>query len=160
MIAWGIDPGLRRFYIAVVQDGKLLGVYGDEFKTGKDATATVLRHLQSRVEDCAMAAWSEHGAPDAIIVEQPINRGFDNPTLKYAVGVTLAALSKHGYVDMLAASTWRKIIFGKGNMRTADAKKAALLTAATVGYTGDSEDAAEAVCIALAVEKEITKSVD
>jgi crossover junction endodeoxyribonuclease RuvC len=54
-------------------------------------------------------------------------------------------------MDFLAAQTWRKAVFGRGNLKRKDAKAAAMrFISAHYGMDGTTHDEAEAVCIAIA----------
>lgn len=154
MRTWGIDPGLRKCHLAVIEDGKLVDSYAYEGQEEDLSAALAALHIGT--VSMAVSAWASHGTPDAIVVEQPSGT-FDNLPLKYATGVILAAAAKYGYATTLTSGQWRKIAFGNGGMKSAAAKAAAVELAKTLGYNGSSEDTAEAICLALAASMETTK---
>lgn len=146
MKAWGCDPAFRRLALAGVEDGSVLGSsYASLPGTGD--LAADLSTLSDTTQAMAYALQIRGGNPDVILVEQPSGK-FANLNLTYATGVIIASLARYGQVFTYPSQSWRKAAFGKGGLRTADAKVAAMDLAHELGYTGDNEDESEAICIA------------
>ena len=83
------------------------------------------------------------------IVEQPMGVKSIPKELYMAEGVIFERLNLFGVAAFdVNPATWRKEILGHGNLRTEEAKGAALEYAKALGYEGDKHDEAEAICLA------------
>lgn len=93
------------------------------------------------------------------IVEQPMGSWYRDksgkmqksvPKAMYmTAGVIIERLAGAGIaaVDIQPAK-WRKEILGNGNLKREEAKKQAVEFAQSLGYEGDSDDEADAICLA------------
>jgi Holliday junction resolvasome RuvABC endonuclease subunit len=139
---WGVDPGFRRISIAAIVPGRFK-VRSGEVEEGLPRVETLVR--LSEVTLKLARELSEYGQPRSIIVEQPSGK-FIKPDLYYAAAAMMLVLADFGFVDTLPPATWKKHALGKGN-----AKKPEIMEwARTIGYTGKSQDEADALGIARA----------
>lgn len=144
---WGVDVGLRRISIASK---------GDELHVVSAATTPKTKIGQALVDLAfeTRAAADEllviSGVPTAVVVESPFGR-FPNPSLQYAAGVILETLARMfgEAVHALPSTQWKIATVGKGNAK----KPEVMEWAKANGYTGESQDEADAVCIAIATER-------
>lgn len=147
----GVDVGLRRLSVAGVDDR---GRFAVHTRTSSHKNYMYnLWDLRKFTDELAWLVINELGYfPSCIVVEQPSGK-FRNLKLNYAAGVVIETLCEHWgpYLVELPPATWKKHAIGKGNANKADHME----KAQELGYTGDIEDEADAVCIALAA-REIT----
>lgn len=152
MIAWGVDPALRRLSLAVVTDvrGTSADVYTGEGAAKGVPLASALCTLQALALELANKAL-KHGQPDIIVVEQPSGK-FKNLPLYYAAGVVQQALASLGvgFVTTLPPPSW-KAASGIGG--GANKERIMEWARAELGYTGDIQDEADALGIATAASK-------
>jgi Holliday junction resolvasome RuvABC endonuclease subunit len=139
---WGVDPGFRRVSIASLVPGR----FKVRSATVPDKLPTVetLSELYAVTLELGRELMS-YGQPRSIIVEQPSGR-FIKPALYYATGVIVLALADFGFVDTLPPTSWKKAAFGNGALK----KPELMERAKALGYTGVSQDEADALGIARA----------
>lgn len=141
---WGVDPGFRRISIAAVVPGRFK-VRSAEVPAKLPRAETLAR--LSEVTLGLARELSEYGQPRSIIVEQPSGK-FIKPDLYYATAAIMLVLYDFGFVDTLPPTSWKKEALGNGALK----KPQIMDWARGVGYSGSSQDEADALGIARAAE--------
>jgi Holliday junction resolvasome RuvABC endonuclease subunit len=143
---WGVDVAVSHLSIAFAElDTERVGVRS--LITGND---TREGERLGRL-DRQLRIWGRQLAgefpPHVIFVEQPSGR-FRAPTLVYACGVVQAALFETLGVPVwtIPSGRWKKATVGVGNAT----KPQVRAWVDTMGYDADSQDEADAICIAVA----------
>lgn len=142
---WGIDPGFRRIAIASLVPGRFK-VRSREVPDGLPRVETLVRLSEVTLELARELA--EYGQPRSIIVEQPSGK-FIKPDLYYAASAIMVVLYDFGFVDTLPPASWKKTALDNGTAKKHDI----MAWAKSIGYTGSSQDEADALGIARAGEK-------
>lgn len=117
----------------------------------------------------AVRCVQQHGPPGFVFVEQPSGKN-DNPSLSYAVGVTICAvydglLKATGspvVVETVTSSAWKKKACGRGDIYKPKRKGepyGVLRWAQANGYQGSSWDEADAWAIAEAARRTVALEV-
>ena len=115
----GIDPSTQRVAVASIAADGRRGVSTASFpaSAGGQRLSAIYDGTRDLVEEIAAMV-----KPGVIVVEQP-SGARPNPSLSYAVGVTMAAafdgvaeVTGHGVlVETVTSSSWKKIAIGAGN---------------------------------------------
>jgi Holliday junction resolvasome RuvABC endonuclease subunit len=150
---WGVDVSTKSIDVAILcGDGSwqtnAIMVYDQTVATSKHG-----RRLNIIRERCATtaAAWAQHFPPIAVYVERPTG-AHPKPILTMAAGAALMGFEEglreafaHPVTCFLVAvSEWKKPIVGNGNA----SKEMVLARARELGYEGERQDPADALCIA------------
>jgi Holliday junction resolvasome RuvABC endonuclease subunit len=158
--AWGVDVGYaarkgeRSSWFAFKRPGDLgvsnptwVGFRVPDVHAGHPKQLGVIRdHLVGFARTMA-----GYFPPVAVYVEQPVGRT-PNPALMMAAGeiattlrVALSGVHTHPVeVFLVTPPTWKRPVVGNGNA----GKDACMARAVELGYRGDVQDEADAVCIA------------
>lgn len=157
---WGIDVAVGHLAFGFVQiDGRDHQPYrwnSVQIPKEPDLGERLLHH-QARTESF-VAAIREHFPPVAVVLELPTGR-FPSPPLAGAWAATLMGLRRQLPQPYLLASDitppmWKKGVGLKGNAGKEDVLAHAQ---AAYGYSGDSQDQADALCMAAYCAIQITR---
>ena len=167
---WGVDPSSRRVSIAWIDPDGSRGVRSTPFPTDLSLGALLDAVFRLAVETARAAAFTDQASPGLVLVEQPSGKQ-PNPTLSYAVGVTIAGVqaalrgTSQGpcRIETCSSSWWKKRACGRGDIykpkRKADGQYGVLTWANQNGYGGSSWDEADAWGIAEAARREVLLEV-
>lgn len=146
----GIDPGLTRCGLSVVQAGRgraVLPVAVGVIRTPSEAELTE-RLLRISV---AVREWMDDYQPDVVAIERVFERGNVSTVMNtaHAVGVLMLAAAERGIpVHMYTPSEVKKAISGNGR---ADKKQMTVMITRILGLTEPPKPADAADALALAV---------
>lgn len=146
----GIDPGLTRCGLSVVQAGRgraVLPVSVGVVRTPSDSELTERLLRISR----AVGEWMDEYQPDVVAIERLFERGNVSTVIHtaHAVGVLmLAAAERHVPVHMYTPSEVKKAISGNGR---ADKKQMTVMITRILGLAEPPKPADAADALALAV---------
>ncbi|MGP6173048.1 crossover junction endodeoxyribonuclease RuvC [Corynebacterium sp. A21] len=146
----GVDPGLTRCGLSVVQAGRGRGVL--PVSVGVVRTPADLE-LEKRLLRISRAThdWIEEYKPDVVAIERLFERGNVSTVIHtaHAVGVIMLAAAEHGLaVHMYTPSEVKKAVSGNGR---ADKKQMTVMITRILGLSEAPKPADAADALALAV---------
>ncbi len=93
-----------------------------------------------------------------VVIERPFSRAW-TPAVYQQNGLVFTAHHVAERYDIarreVAPASWRKVVFGNGRMKTAEAKEAAIAFAKSQGVEPEDDNHADAVCLLEWAKKEL-----
>lgn len=145
---WGVDVAVSHVAVAFIPAAGSAGsVVVEELAVRTTEREGARLGLLQRTVTMFARARAREFPPAAIWVEQPAGK-FHSPTLMYATGVVQGALFEAvaAPVWTLPVSKWKKATLGFGNA----SKQQVMQWVTDRGFTVESQDQADALCVALA----------
>ncbi|PRQ11980.1 crossover junction endodeoxyribonuclease RuvC [Corynebacterium sp. 13CS0277] len=146
----GIDPGLTRCGLSVVQAGSGRAVYPVAVGVVRTPAAAELPERLLRLSS-AVAEWMDEYRPDVVAIERIFERGNVSTVMQtaHAVGVLVLAAAERGLpVHMYTPSEVKKAISGNGR---ADKQQMTTMVTRILGLSEAPKPADAADALALAV---------
>ncbi|MFV8380290.1 crossover junction endodeoxyribonuclease RuvC [Corynebacterium hindlerae] len=146
----GIDPGLTRCGLSVVQTGTGRSIYPVSVGVVRTPADAPLSERLLRLSD-AVTSWIAEYEPDVVAIERVFERGNVSTVMHtaHAVGVLVLAAAKQGLpVHMYTPSEVKKAISGNGR---ADKKQMTSMITRILGLSEPPKPADAADALALAV---------
>lgn len=146
----GIDPGLTRCGLSVVQAGRGRTVYPVSVGVVRTPSEAELAERLLRLNK-AVGDWMDEYTPDVIAIERVFERGNVSTVMNtaHAVGVLILAAAERGLpVHMYTPSEVKKAITGNGR---ADKKQMTVMITRILGLAEAPKPADAADALALAV---------
>lgn len=146
----GIDPGLTRCGLSVVQAGRGRTVYPVSVGVVRTPSEAELAERLLRLNK-AVGEWMDEYTPDVIAIERVFERGNVSTVMNtaHAVGVLILAAAERGLpVHMYTPSEVKKAITGNGR---ADKKQMTVMITRILGLSEAPKPADAADALALAV---------
>lgn len=146
----GIDPGLTRCGLSVVQAGRGRTVYPVSVGVVRTPSDAELAERLLRLSQ-AVGEWMDDYTPDVIAIERIFERGNVSTVMNtaHAVGVLILAAAERGLpVHMYTPSEVKKAISGNGR---ADKKQMTVMITRILGLAEAPKPADAADALALAV---------
>ncbi|MCK2200322.1 crossover junction endodeoxyribonuclease RuvC [Corynebacterium callunae] len=146
----GIDPGLTRCGLSVVQAGRGRTVYPVSVGVVRTPSEAELAERLLRLNK-AVGEWMDEYTPDVIAIERVFERGNVSTVMNtaHAVGVLILAAAERGLpVHMYTPSEVKKAITGNGR---ADKKQMTVMITRILGLAEAPKPADAADALALAV---------
>lgn len=146
----GIDPGLTRCGLSVVQTGQGRKIYPVAVGVVRTPATAELTERLLRLSD-AVSGWMDEYQPDVVAIERIFERGNVSTVMHtaHAVGVLVLAAAQRGVpVHMYTPSEVKKAISGNGR---ADKKQMTTMITRILGLSEAPKPADAADALALAV---------
>lgn len=146
----GIDPGLTRCGLSVVQAGKGRAIFPIAVGVVRTPADAELTERLLRLSD-AVNEWIDQYTPDVVAIERVFERGNVSTVMHtaHAVGVLVLAAAQRGLpVHMYTPSEVKKAISGNGR---ADKKQMTVMITRILGLSEPPKPADAADALALAV---------
>ncbi|WP_454972802.1 crossover junction endodeoxyribonuclease RuvC [Corynebacterium propinquum] len=146
----GIDPGLTRCGLSVVQSGKGRAIYPVSVGVIRTPSDAPLTERLLRISH-AVREWMDDYQPDVVAIERLFERGNVSTVMHtaHAVGVLMLAAAERGLpVDMYTPSEVKKAISGNGR---ADKKQMTAMVTRILGLSEPPKPADAADALALAI---------
>lgn len=144
----GIDPSVKSTGFAVLNDGQVEAQYKSSYSGG--ITDHVQRLYQLKV--LTIEICKNHNV-DYVAIEKPMGRFFNGlrGTYHAECACLLGAWEAKVTAISYRPTEWKKIVLGKGNANKQEGVDYALELAGEV----ETEDCADAICIAMSLHKEL-----
>ena len=148
--AWGLDVSCKRVAVGKVSSRKTVRWESRDIPQDVRGAQRLARIRRATVELCHQSLDLQ---PRLVLVEDANVGAAANKQLLQAVAVVFEAVfaTLRCEVREIPIGTWKKATVGRGNAQ----KPEVMDFARGLGYTGDSQDEADAVCVALAARGQL-----